>query len=70
VRLRPAADYRDRAAYVPCANFGYASGTAGDGNGDGYSDIVIGGPFNDLKDLAPGRGYWINATAGCVWVLP
>jgi hypothetical protein len=26
--------------------------------------------FNDITDLAPGRGYWIRMTQACVWNVP
>ncbi|MBK8553938.1 MAG: FG-GAP repeat protein [Ignavibacteria bacterium] len=37
--------------------FGYSVSSAGDVNGDGYSDIIIGAPFNDAGGLNTGRAY-------------
>jgi len=39
------------------ARFGFALGTAGDVNGDGYSDIVVGAPFYDNGEDNEGRAY-------------
>ena len=40
-------------------HFGYCVATAGDVNGDGYSDVIIGAPFHDLK----GRAYVFHGSA-------
>jgi len=37
--------------------FGYSVSSAGDVNGDGYSDIIIGAPFNDAGGSNAGRAY-------------
>ncbi|MBL0108385.1 MAG: FG-GAP repeat protein [Ignavibacteria bacterium] len=37
--------------------FGYSISSAGDVNGDGYSDLIIGAPFNDAGGLNAGRAY-------------
>ncbi|NLF03374.1 MAG: hypothetical protein GX601_20625, partial [Anaerolineales bacterium] len=40
------------------AGFGYSVGTAGDVNGDGYSDVVVGAPFYDDGEVTnEGRAY-------------
>jgi len=39
------------------ANFGYAVGTAGDVNGDGYADIVIGAPYYDNGEASEGMAF-------------
>ncbi len=38
-------------------NFGYSVATAGEVNGDGYSDVIVGAPFNDAGGLNAGRAY-------------
>ena len=38
-------------------NFGYAVGTAGDLNGDGYADVIVGAPFNGAGAIDAGRAY-------------
>ncbi|MBK7445963.1 MAG: FG-GAP repeat protein [Ignavibacteria bacterium] len=37
--------------------FGYSVSSAGDVNGDGYSDLIIGAPFNDAGGANAGRAY-------------
>ncbi len=55
------------------ARFGYAVATAGDVNGDGYSDVVVGAPFYDAGDTDEGTAHLyygspsgLAATAG--WI--
>ena len=38
-------------------NFGSSVFTAGDVNGDGYSDVIVGAPFNDVGGTDAGRAY-------------
>ncbi len=38
-------------------NFGNSVFTAGDVNGDGYSDVIVGAPFNDAGGTDAGRAY-------------
>jgi hypothetical protein len=38
-------------------NFGYSVSTAGDVNGDGYSDVIVGAPNNDAGGTFAGRAY-------------
>jgi hypothetical protein len=49
------------------AGFGYAVGTAGDVNGDGYSDVVIGAPYRERKGVPlatdEGRAYVYHGSA-------
>ncbi len=37
--------------------FGLSVATAGDVNGDGHSDVIVGAPFNDTGGLSAGRVY-------------
>ena len=39
------------------ALYGYSVGTAGDVNGDGYSDVIVGAPSYDTGQTAAGRAY-------------
>jgi hypothetical protein len=36
---------------------GYAVSSAGDVNGDGFSDIIVGAPYNDAGGISAGRAY-------------
>jgi hypothetical protein len=46
------------------SQFGYAVGTAGDVNGDGYSDIVIGAPFADGGGADAGWAFVYHGAVG------
>ncbi|HAY32868.1 MAG TPA: FG-GAP-like repeat-containing protein [Ignavibacteria bacterium] len=37
--------------------FGYSVSEAGDVNGDGYQDVIVGAPFNDAVGVNAGRAY-------------
>src|SRR5262249_61008068 len=55
------------------AYFGYSVGTAGDVNGDGYSDIIVGAPSNFAPNTAAAYIYLGSASgsapAGPTWVV-
>ncbi len=38
-------------------NFGYSVSSAGDVNGDGFSDLIVGAPYNDHNGVDAGRAY-------------
>ena len=38
-------------------NFGFSVSTAGDVNGDGYSDVIVGAYYNDAGGSNAGRSY-------------
>jgi hypothetical protein len=46
------------------AHFGYSVGTAGDVNGDGYSDVIVGAPLYDNGQTDEGRAYVYHGVAG------
>ena len=46
------------------AEFGYAVGTAGDVNGDGYSDVIVGARLHDNGQTNEGRAYVYHGAAG------
>lgn len=51
------------------ANLGYSVGTAGDVNGDGYSDIVAGALYYTNGQTSEGRVYvWMGSAAGIAGV--
>lgn len=49
------------------AQFGYAVGNAGDVNGDGYGDVIVGSPFYDSSETDEG-GAWLykGSAAGLI----
>src|SRR5262249_38930940 len=48
------------------AQFGFSVSTAGDTNGDGYSDVIVGAPFHDDTKTDEGRAYVFNGSASGV----
>jgi hypothetical protein len=45
------------------AHFGTLVTTAGDVNGDGYDDVIVGAPFYDNGEIDEGRGYLYQGSA-------
>jgi hypothetical protein len=45
------------------ANFGYAVSTAGDVNGDGYADVIVGAPYYDNGEVNEGRTWVYHGSA-------
>jgi hypothetical protein len=45
------------------ASFGYSVGTAGDVNGDGYADVIVGAPDYDNGQNAEGRAFVYHGSA-------
>ena len=50
------------------ARFGWSVGTAGDVNGDGYSDIIVGAPYWDYSTSEDQGGAWVyhGSAAGVI----
>ncbi|HKQ20376.1 MAG TPA: FlgD immunoglobulin-like domain containing protein, partial [Candidatus Eisenbacteria bacterium] len=44
--------------------FGMSVGTAGDTNGDGYDDVIVGAPWNDAGGSSAGRAYVYHGGPG------
>ena len=54
----------------PNANFGFSVGTAGDVNGDGFSDVVVGARNFDHGDTNEGRAYVYHGSASGLSFVP
>ncbi len=47
----------------PNANFGYCVASAGDVNGDAFSDVIVGSPFYNQTNVGEGRAEVFNGSA-------
>jgi hypothetical protein len=52
------------------AGYGFAAGTAGDVNGDGYSDVIVGAPTFNVSSVDEGRLYVYHGSPGGLGVAP
>ncbi len=52
------------------AHFGYSVGTAGDFNGDGYDDVVVGAIYYDNGQIDEGRAFVYFGSAGGLAATP
>jgi hypothetical protein len=52
------------------AQFGYSVGTAGDVNGDGYSDVVVGAPYYGSPEDDEGWAFVYHGSAGGLGTTP
>jgi hypothetical protein len=52
------------------AQFGYAVGTAGDVNGDGYADVVVGAPYYNHPEADEGGAWIYEGSASGLHVVP
>jgi hypothetical protein len=52
------------------SNLGYAVGTAGDVNGDGFADVIIGVPYWSNGQLQEGRALVYYGSSAGVWFSP
>jgi hypothetical protein len=52
------------------ASFGYSVAMAGDVNGDGYSDVIVGAPLFDNLQLDEGRAYVYHGSASGLSTSP
>ena len=52
------------------AEFGYSAGTAGDVNGDGYSDVIVGAPYYDNGESDEGGAFVYHGSASGLSTTP
>ena len=52
------------------AQFGFSAATAGDVNGDGYSDVIVGAPYYDNGQTDAGKSYVFYGSATGLSVTP
>jgi len=65
----PYGDWRNQGPQQPLAHFGKSVSTAGDVNGDGYSDIIVGAPGydNGNKEDAGATFVYYGSSRGLSW---
>jgi hypothetical protein len=54
----------------PYAGYGHSVATAGDINGDGYDDVIVGAPFYTAEHALSGRAYVYEGSASGLHVAP
>ena len=52
------------------AEFGHSVGTAGDVNGDGYADVIVGAPYYDNGQVDEGRAFVYHGSAAGLSAAP
>ena len=67
--LSPTADWTAESEQAG-ASFGQSVGTAGDVNGDGFSDVIVGAPFYDGGEIDEGRAFVYQGSAPATEPVP
>ena len=67
--LSPTADWTAESEQAG-ASFGQSVGTAGDVNGDGFSDVIVGAPFYDGGEIDEGRAFVYQGSAPATEPIP